>query len=145
MHQTEMKDSFIKENQLRNKNANYIVLAFIAEFSLGGGSPKEMYNRQKILHQIFRHGYCYYFAHMLKLAFGRGNVCLAAAEDHFVWMDDGVPYDINGVYRGDSKLFIPESYLGDTVNAFMHIDGMKCDTTDQKICQIIEDYKEMIA
>lgn len=146
MNITEAKENFIKENKLRNKHANQIVLAFIADFALSSGNEKEMHARQAVLHQTFRHGYCYYFAHMLKMAFGRGEVCLAASEDHFVWKDEkGVKYDIDGVYTGDSTLFIPESYLGNTVNAFMHVNGVYVDTTDQEICRIIEDYKELIA
>ena len=61
----------------------------------------------------FRGGYCWYFAHMLQLAFHRGTVCWACPCSHFVWMDeDNVCWDIQGrVCKDEYSFFIPESYL----------------------------------
>lgn len=42
--------------------------------------------------------------------FGRGEVCWAAPFGHFIWLDNETPYDIEGVYYGESLYFIPESY-----------------------------------
>ena len=68
---------------------------------------------------LFRTGYCYYFAVMLKDAFNRGKVCAAYPISHFVWVDDnGIPYDIEGIYEGSAEDYIPieffnlEDYLG---------------------------------
>ena len=60
---------------------------------------------------VFRVGYCWHFAHLLKNTFGDGEVCLAAPLYHFVWVYDNIAYDIYGQYNGLLKLYIPESYL----------------------------------
>ena len=65
----------------------------------------------------FRGGYCWYFAHMLRLAFNRGTVCWACPCSHFVWMDeDNVCWDIQGrVCNDEYSFFIPESYLPENI------------------------------
>ena len=81
------------------------------------------YDKQEVLRYQFRNGYCYYFAVMLKAAFSRGEVCWAAPFGHFCWVDDdGTPYDCEGVYYGEAEHFIPEHYLGDAINDFLHTD-----------------------
>ena len=60
---------------------------------------------------LFRQGYCWHFAHMLKTTFGCGEVCWAAPFGHFVYMYNGIPYDVEGVYQGEATYFIPESYI----------------------------------
>ena len=70
---------------------------------------------------FFRGGYCYYFALMLKDAFGRGLVCWAAPFGHMVWLDtDNTPYDIEGVYEGEATDIIPVSFMGKFVEDFKH-------------------------
>lgn len=75
---------------------------------------------EHLIHRIsihFRGGYCWYFAHMLHLAFHRGTVCWACPCSHFVWMDeDNVCWDIQGrVNVNEYSFFIPESYLPDDI------------------------------
>ena len=100
-------------------------------------------NEQEVLRKTFRAGYCYYFAHMLKKAFGRGKVCWAAPFGHMVWVDtDGTPYDVEGVYYGEAQWFIPESYLGDCIWDFMHVPNKTYNATQKDLDSIIEKYKK---
>lgn len=74
---------------------------------------------EDVLYKQFSSGYCYYFAHMLQAAFGRGEVCWAAPYGHIVWVDEGgTPYDISGVNDSDTKDYIPEYMMGKTINDF---------------------------
>ena len=86
------------------------VLEFINKFA---GYDKEPEYNWEVIRKKFRAGYCYYFAHMLDLAFkGRGSVCLAAPFGHFVWIDsDKKIYDIEGEYKGEAYYFIPETFI----------------------------------
>ena len=104
---------------------------FINDFM--GGSLGD-YNNQEYLREKFRCGYCYYFAHMLKTAFGRGTVCWTAPLGHFVWVDDGAnkyetnydkikTYDIEGKYNvkeHDVLYLIPEEFLNEHIKDFLH-------------------------
>ena len=91
----------IEEQKRYYSDANETVLEFIAEFSNRGSPDVRVEDSYEAIRSTFRAGYCYYFAHMLKLAFGRGCVCWAAPFSHIVWVDtDGMPYDIEGVYAG---------------------------------------------
>lgn len=78
---------------------------------------------------LFSAGYCYYFANILKIAFG-GQVCWPQDRGHIVWVDvpetctfeelqNGCAYDICGIYD-DYEAIWPISYLGDAVVDFMH-------------------------
>lgn len=72
---------------------------------------------------LFCAGYCYYFANMLKLAFG-GTVCWSEDRGHIVWVDgndleNDIAYDITGIYEDYTKLR-PIEYLGDTICDFKH-------------------------
>lgn len=94
----------IKKN---NPNVNKQVLRFIKNFTTHAAATEKEY---EIIRQTFRTGYCWHFAHLLKTTFGRGEVCWAAPFGHFIWLDNETPYDIEGVYYGESLYFIPESY-----------------------------------
>lgn len=113
------------------------VLTFIDNFMTKAATEEE----QECLRRTFRAGYCYYFAHMLKEAFGRGEVCWAAPFGHMVWVDDGIPYDVEGAYYGEAEFFIPEKYLGDAVLAFKHVPGKDYDATQECLDAIVEKYK----
>lgn len=113
--------------------ANKEVLDFIDRFIDYDESKFET----DVIRKKFRCGYCYYFANMLKLAFGRGNVCWAAPFSHVVWVDtDNTPYDIEGEYVGEALYFIPETFLKDismTDKAINIIDCFKHTTLDVKL------------
>lgn len=96
------------------------VLKFIENFRTycGPGLSAETIRR------VFRGGYCYYFAHMLKIAFHRGTVCVAYPFGHVVWKDiNGVSYDIEGEYTGEVEAIIPMSYFGEAYKDFTHVEG----------------------
>lgn len=112
----------IEEQKRYYSDANETVLEFIAEFSHRGSPYIEVEKSYEAIRSTFRAGYCYYFAHMLKLAFDRGCVCWTAPFSHIVWVDtDGIPYDIEGVYAGEADYFIPEDYIQDSIWTFKHI------------------------
>lgn len=77
------------------------------------------------IEHIFGSGYCYYFAEMLRLAFG-GTVCWVQDRSHIVWLDgtdleNDIAYDINGVYKDYTRLW-PVSYLGDMIDDFKALE-----------------------
>lgn len=123
-------------------NADPAVLGFITDMMSHAARTEDEY---EVLRSTFRNGYCYYFAHMLKQAFGRGEVCWAAPFGHMVWVDaDGTAYDVEGLYTdGEEAYLVPESCLGDSVKDFMRVPGMKIsDTTPERIVEIIRKYEK---
>lgn len=122
------------------KNADEQVLKFIYDFR----NMQKSEQAEEVLYQQFSSGYCYYFAHMLQTAFGRGEVCWAAPYGHIVWVDEnGTPYDISGVNDSDTNDFIPEYVMGKTINDFKHVDGICHNTSDQEIAQIVLDWHDV--
>lgn len=71
-----------------------------------------------LLCEKFTKGYCYYFAHMLLMAFPNGKV-MFDGYGHFLYTWCGVPYDITGVNLS-CKYLIPESALGERVIPYKH-------------------------
>lgn len=117
---------------------NMDVLNFIADIAFKPNCDAES------TRLLFRTGYCYYFAVILKDAFNRGEVCAAYPFSHFVWVDDnGIPYDIEGVYEGESEDFIPlryfnlEDYLG-----FKQLNSSDTVCSRQRLDEIHEIYKK---
>ena len=83
---------------------------------------------------LFGNGYCYYFALILRDAFG-GEIVWPKYHGHIVWHDinDNLCYDIYGLYTDwtDTDL-IPMSVLGPTnLAAFKHIDESSVLTDDE--------------
>lgn len=113
------------------------VLRFIDRFYRNVGDNPDS---QEILRHQFRSGYCYYFAHILKIAFGRGEVCWCAPFGHFCWVDDdGCPYDCEGYYYGEVDYLIPEYFLGEALNDFLHTDKV-FNASKEDIDSIVEKY-----
>ena len=109
------------------------VLDFINNF-------KNHSNVPYYIERLFRSGYCYYFAEILKSAFNRGELCWCAPLGHIIWMDiDGIPYDIEGINQSDCLAYIPIKYMGDAINDFKRTD--KCfNASKNDIIQIIQKY-----
>lgn len=117
----ELKESFIKRNTTGEcEDYNKNVITFISEIAYHGGEQGE-----DVIHDLFRAGYCYWFANMLKMAFGRGRLCMTYPFGHIVWEDeDGLAYDIEGAYLLDEhecEELIPMDFFGDIAYDFMHI------------------------
>lgn len=107
------------KNSLRYKTESEIrVESFINRFV---GDDHCLYDK-------FNNGYCFHFANMLKTTFDRGGLCLTYPYSHFVWMDDdGLAYDINGVYvkeaHDDDIEYIPIDMMNKSdIDSFRHID-----------------------
>lgn len=110
------------------------ILGFISRFRDDKGHGEVMVEQ-------FSQGYCYHFALVLSSLFEGGEVCWVGPYSHFVWMFDGIPYDINGVYQGDSQIFIPSYFLGDSLNDFKRIPDQSVNTSKEQIEKIISDYE----
>lgn len=120
---------------MNNVVGNKQVLGFIDNFY------NSFRGNQEHLRSLFRSGYCWHFAHVLKSTFNRGEVCWTAPFGHFVWLDiDNIPYDIEGIYFGDAEYFVPEKYLGDTIKDFQHIPGEGFNAQLIDLEKILNDY-----
>ena len=131
---------WIKKVKSVHPKADEQVLQFIYDFR----TMQKSEAAEDAIYTQFESGYCYYFAHMLKLAFKRGEVCWAAPYGHMVWVDDdGIPYDISGVDDSDTNDYIPEYMMESTVKDFRHVPGVVNNTTDQKIAQMVLDWHDI--
>lgn len=106
------------ENYLSNqRNGNRQVLGFI--YGMCHNKDKNYSNE---LSFTFRHGYCYQFACMLRDTFNRGAVCIAAPNEHIIWLDeDNIAYDVNGVYITQCEYIQVSKMNWDVLSAFLHI------------------------
>ena len=116
------------------------VLEFIAKFAAWmPDDENDIINRQFAQGS----GYAYYFAFILKAAFGRGGVMLAAPMKDFVWVDNDMhgnaAYDINGLYR-DYDALIPIEKFGDALDKRRHVPGANPFDPDGRVDIIIRRY-----
>lgn len=112
---------FYKTEDKYKDAVNMHVIAFIdAVVNFPGVNGKS----STIITQFFSAGYCYYFANILKMAFG-GRVCWVQDYSHIVWVDckanatlddiqASIAYDITGVFEEYTRLW-PIEYLGDGI------------------------------
>ena len=112
---------FIKINTTgKYSQYNKDVISFIANIVYHSGEQGA-----ETIHDLFRNGYCYWFAHMLMVAFDRGRLCMTYPFGHIVWQDDdGLSYDVEGAYHlddTDCEALIPMKFFGDIQYDFMHI------------------------
>ena len=147
-----MKDTFetwFERIKIQHPKADETVLRFIFDF-LNLQTP--MYSITNptttdpadILYNQFATGYCYYFAHMLKIAFQRGEICWAAPLGHIVWMDtNNVAYDISGCNDSECQYYIPTSMLGDMIKDFTHVPGDEYNASEQEIASVIVTYSDI--
>ena len=131
-----IKSEWVGNQQKAFNDADPVVLQFIADVLFHSGEAGE-----EIIRRLFSAGYCYYFAHMLKSAFGRGMVCYAYYEGHFVWLDGSseskdVAYDISGVSY-DWEHLIPEEKLGDGIKDFKHVKSEQSNMSEQDIIGLL--------
>lgn len=102
-------------------NASQEVIDFIDD--IYASQPRE---HNEAIRSLFHNGYCYYFANMLKMAFGRGTVCLAYPFGHIVWLDtDGIAYDIEGVTISEYEKLVDIECLPELKYDFMHVRGLQ--------------------
>lgn len=133
--EAKMREDIMKWHPEANKD----VIDFIVTFNWHNG---KFYDLQESIRSQFRAGYCYYFALMLKDAFERGTICWCAPFGHIVWVDDdGIPYDIEGVYDGEAEYYIPISYIQEGIADFKHVPGKEFGASEEYIDAAIERYK----
>ena len=130
---------FVQQNSKRHPKADSRILTFIAEFLTATGT--DLRNMDTI-RQLFRAGSCYYFAQILKDAFPGGEASWAAPFGHIIYVYQGIPYDIDGVYKGDVMEYIPVKYLGKAIDDFRHIPDVAYNATEQELAKIMFDYRE---
>lgn len=96
------------------------VLTFIHDFKTNKGA-----HANDTLDKLFSQGYCYYFAVILKEAFG-GEIVWPKYHSHIVWHDtvDNICYDIWGVYKDYVETdLIPINVLScKNLALFRHVD-----------------------
>lgn len=125
-----------KDNTWQKPKGSGQVIGFINDF-LGYHGDAEA---AKTLQELFRTGYCYHFALMLKGLFVRGQVVWLAPYEQIGWQDDdGVVYTVGGVYQDDGEP-IPVSWLGDAIKDFSHISGEHFGASSEYIQEIIRKY-----
>ena len=94
------------------------ILGFIYDVSANNRKPQE----SEAIERLFGAGYCYYFALMLKDAFG-GEIRWVKYRSHIVWEDtsENVCYDIYGVFYDYGEFdILPIEVLGEEVETFKH-------------------------
>ena len=136
-------NEFVKGQLNAFPKANETVLHFIADFNYHSVTfYDDLEQHCESIRVQYRAGYCYFFAMILKDAFGRGEICWAAPYSHIVWVDDdGIPYDIEGVNESECDYYIPISYLGEAIVGFKHVRGLEYIVTEEFINETIERYK----
>lgn len=94
------------------------------------------------IENLFACGYCYYFALMLKDAFG-GKVCWHYGHGHIVWVDEtDIAYDIHGVFTdyNEGELIPIDKVDKRIIERFRH-RGHDRDISNAELKPIIEKCK----
>lgn len=129
------QEKWVKMNMELYPKADKQVMEFIAKVIFNQGE-----SNVGVIQGLFTQGYCYYFANMMKLAFHRGIICYVYDIGHFVWVDNGVAYDVEGVYElVESEYLIPEDKIGDFIKDFMHVPGVYCMRGENEFTKILLD------
>lgn len=135
----------MKDMNIFNDNKPYTkddidgeVMSFINDFIIFQGKEKS-----EVLRTQFMCGYCYHFAKILQSVFKRGTCCICAPYGHVVWQDEnGVAYDLDGVYYGDAEYLISEEFAGDLILDFVRRPNCNHNTTKEEIEDLMKRYKE---
>lgn len=130
------KAEFIEDWKKAFPNAAKDILTFIADFKCRTNPHEE-----EIIEDLFSAGYCYYFALMLKDAFG-GEVMYSVGRGHIAWKDtrsaypeEMLVYDIHGIYA-DYECLRPVEDLHCDLEGFRHRGH------DFDVNYAIEEFKE---
>lgn len=137
--------SLIKKQHLE---ADKDVLQFIYNFNNMQYNSSDKKKSDIIIEGIynqFANGYCYYFASILKTAFNRGEICIAAPFGHIVWVDENnVPYDICGCNDSECDFYIPVFMLGDMLKDFKHVPNDEHNTTSDEITALMTEWSNVV-
>jgi len=121
------KNKYIKSQVDRHPKVRKDVLSFIYDIDnkstqYDSNIKEKIYFFRTPAEIMFADGYCYYFALILKDAFG-GSIMWHKNHGHIVWMDENkICYDIYGVFDdyGEGDI-VPISELGEKLIYFKHI------------------------
>lgn len=131
------KIEFVNNSKKNNSKANEQILWFIADFVYFQGN-----NNADCIQSQFMNGYCLHFASMLKSLFHEGEVCWCAPFGHIAYVEDGIPYDIEGVCTSDCHYYIPISYIKEGTRDFVRIPGVGFNASEEYIQDAIKRYEE---
>ena len=137
---TDEINKFVEDNTRVYPGSDEDVLTFIGRVLYQHG-PDGLED----IRRFFRGGFCYYFALMLKDAFGRGTICNNGGNGQIVWLDGtnyntDIAYDIEGVYI-DYSLLIPVSAMGKMIYDFKHVPGLSYGASVDEIRNLVEYWK----
>ena len=130
------KDTFINIQTAKFPNVSKDILEFIANIV-----SQEGFGPNAAIINLFSNGYCYYFALMLKDAFG-GELYADIDKQHILWKDTregnsyGLFYDIHGAHKC-KKQYMPIELLYDSLECYRHRGK------DHELFIEIEEYKEI--
>lgn len=114
------------------------IIVFIRDFVFHSAMTEDEVEN---IHDLFSCGYCWYFAHLLQQAFPGGEVCYCYPYEHFVYVYEGVPYDITGVSdREHVREFIPERFFGEALTEYKHLPGSNYEITASEMENILKRY-----
>lgn len=105
------------EKHTTKQNARADILGFIYDLT-----QNKTASETTTIENFFANGYCYYFALMLKDAFG-GSIRWVKYRSHIVWEDteNHVCYDVYGVFDDYGEYdIVPIDVLGDELETFRH-------------------------
>lgn len=140
-------ENWVSRVKTQHPKAKKEVLKFIYDFlnmQTPAKNPDDT-TASDIIYNQFANGYCYYFAHMLQIAFKRGNICWAAPFGHIVWKDDNdVAYDISGCNDSECQYYIPIHMLGNMIKDFTHVPGEAYNASEQEIASVIVKWENVI-
>lgn len=115
---------------------NDSIMFFIKEFRTSQGQTGE-----ETIKALFNSGYSYAFASILNKFFTGGTICWVAPLSQVVYVNGGVPYDINGVYQYQGfEYFIPLDACGRLYWDFMNRIDVQSGMSDDDKLQVILDY-----
>jgi len=93
------------------------------------------------LNRLFRSGYCFHFASMLKAVFNRGECYICAPYGHIVWMDtDGILYDADGESSAEYKVLVPISDPDAHVEDFKRAFTTRVGITRDELTALVKKY-----
>lgn len=122
-------------DDIKYGKADKEVLIFIANILFKNGKFSEE------VRDLFGSGYCYYFAVMLKTAFKRGRIMVAAPYSHIVWEDDdGCTYDTDGICREWDYLVPVEELIG--LGGFNHLPSSGALTSQEEFDKLRAKYSQ---
>ena len=141
LHKIQFVNSSIKNaNNIKpNNTVNEKILWFIANFVYHQGV-----NNADCIHEQFRSGYCLHFAIILKNMFKKGEICWCAPFGHIAYVEDGIPYDIEGICTSDCEYYIPISYIKEGIRDFVRVPGASFNADEEYIQNAIKRYEEDI-